>query len=346
MDLTTARAGRTSKGAGTSRRRISPGLTLLLLAPALGELVSAHQSPLEFLNPLNFLLLSLPYGFGALICHELVVRWKKGWPSLLLLGIAYGVYEEAIVVYSVFDPKWAELGDLAHYGFFAGVNWTWAAMTVHFHTAVSVGASVALTELMYPAQRHQRWLGRKGLVGCFAGILLWVPIMWVIMIQHLGRQFPPWGWYGASWLAVLSLGVAAHHLPGLPRPTATRRVPRPVLFFLLGLANTTVFFLTVYLTPGWGAVPWWATMLWLLALDAGTLWAVLHMSGNGHRWDDRHRLALAAGVLGFFIYFGIDHDFTEGWTGSSIVSLLAIVGLWQLWRSVMRRVPNNETQIT
>jgi len=86
-------------------KRTPPWLTLLLLAPVLGELVSVHQTPLEFINPLNFIILSLPYGFGALICRELVVRWKKGWLSLLLLGVAYGVYEEAIVVYSVFDPN-------------------------------------------------------------------------------------------------------------------------------------------------------------------------------------------------------------------------------------------------
>ena len=148
-----------------------PGLTLLLLAPVLGELVSAHQSPLEFINPLNFLILSLPYGFGALICRELVVRWKKGWLSLLLLGVAYGIYEEALVVYSIFDPNWTELGNLARYGFFAGVNWTWGLLTVHFHALISIAASVVLSELLFPERRGEPWLGRKALIGCFAGLL-------------------------------------------------------------------------------------------------------------------------------------------------------------------------------
>lgn len=59
---------------------------------------------------MNFLVLSLPYGFGALTIREFLIRWKKGWPSLLILGLAYGIFEEGIVVYSVFDPGWSELG--------------------------------------------------------------------------------------------------------------------------------------------------------------------------------------------------------------------------------------------
>jgi hypothetical protein len=318
-------------------KRIPPGLTLLLLAPVMGELVSVHQTPLEFFNPLNFIVLSLPYGFGALICRELVVRWKKGWCSLLLLGAAYGVYEEAIVVYSIFDPDWTELGSLAHYGFVAGVNWTWGAVTVHFHTLISIGASVVLTGLLYPTRRHERWLGGKALAGCFIGICAWVPVMGLIMILDMGRPFPPMGWYGLSWLVVLLLGLTAYLLPGRPFPAIKRTAPRPILFFLLGLANMSAFFFTVYLSPGLGVLPLWATMLLLLMLDAGTALLVLHWSGNTWSWDDRHKMALIAGFLGFFIYFGIENDI-EHFTGASIVGLATVLGLWTIWRFTGRRV--------
>ena len=59
-------------------KRALPGLVLLFLAPILGELIIGHQAPMDFINPKNFLLSSLPYGLGALICRELVIRWKKG----------------------------------------------------------------------------------------------------------------------------------------------------------------------------------------------------------------------------------------------------------------------------
>ena len=326
-------------------KRIPPGLTLLLLAPVLGELVSCHQSPLEFINPLNFIVLSLPYGFGALICRELVIRWQKGWLSLLLLGVAYGIYEEAIVVYSVFDPDWAELGTLARYGYFAGINWTWGELTVHFHALISIGASVVLSELLYPERRQQRWLDNRALVGCFAGLLLWVPVMGLITILYMERPLPPLGWYGLSWLAVLALGWAAYCSPSQPLSYVRRTPPRPVFFFVLGLVNMFAFFFTVFLTADFGMPPLAVTVLLLLVLDGVTLWLALRWSGNGHSWDDRHRLALFAGFLGFFVYFCFDKDF-ESWEGASMIGLTTIIALWRLGRSVAHRVqfPSEDRQ--
>ncbi len=322
-------------------KRHLPGLTLLLLAPVLGELVSAHQAPLEFINPLNFLVLSLPYGFGALICRELVVRWKKGLLSLILLGAAYGVYEEAIVVYSIFDSSWNELGALARDGTFAGVKWTWGELTVHFHALVSIGASVVLAELLYPDRRHERWLSNRLLAACGGGLLLWMPIMGWISSAYLGRAFPPLGWYILSWLAIIVLGWAAWRLPGLPLPSVRRSPPRPIGFFLLGLVNMSAFFLAVFLTPDFGWPPLAVTVIGLLAYDGLTVWLLLRWSANGRAWDDRHRLALFAGFLGFFIYFGFDKDF-DHWQGASLISLLVVAALWILGRAVARRFQSRE----
>jgi hypothetical protein len=144
-------------------KRLPPGLTLFLMAPILAELLSGHQPPLEFFDPLSWFITSLPYGCAAVICRELVVRWDKGWLSLLLLGVAFGFYEEAIVVRSIFDPNWSELETLARYNRFAGVNWTYGALLVHFHVLISIVASVVLTEILYPERRDDRWVGNKAL---------------------------------------------------------------------------------------------------------------------------------------------------------------------------------------
>jgi 3-methyladenine DNA glycosylase AlkD len=75
-------------------KRLPPGLTLFLLAPVLAELLSGHQPPPEFVNPLSWAITSLPYGCAAVICRELVARWGKGWPpfplTLLVLLILDG----------------------------------------------------------------------------------------------------------------------------------------------------------------------------------------------------------------------------------------------------------------
>jgi hypothetical protein len=313
-------------------KRIPPGLVLFLLGPILGELVSGHQPPLVFFDPLNFVILSLPYGCGALICRELVVRWNKGKLSLLLLGVAYAFYEEGIVVRSFFDPKWGELGKLADYNYFAGVNWTYAEMLVHFHVLVSIGASVILAEVLFPERRHQRWVNNKVLAVCWVGLLLWFPAGWLMTSYR-----PPAGWYILTWLAIFGLILAARYLRVQNLPSIGRTACRSVWFFLLGLVNMSVFFLAVYLTPEIGVPPLLVTVLLLILLDGVTVWLVLRWSDNGHAWDDRHRLAWVAGQLGFFILFGFLSDL-EIWEGKSIASVLAIAWLWRLGQRVKQRV--------
>ena len=308
-------------------RRTPPWLALLLLAPVLGELVSAHQTPLEFLNPVNFVVLSLPYGFGALLCRELIVRRRKGVLALFLLGVAYGIYEEGVVVHSFFNADWSELGDLARYAYAGGVNWTWSELLTHFHAFISIGASVILAEVIYPERRHEPWLGTRGLVACGLGLAAWAPAG-LLMTDY----FPPAGWYLASWAAVIGLIAAAAWLPGLPSPSTPRKVPSPLLFLALGLVNTTVWFLAVYLTPD-SSIPLAVTATVLPVLDIISLWLIARWSGNGHAWDDRHRLALVAGLLGFFIYFCFAKD-VEAWHGTSLVGAAALAGLWVVWKKV------------
>ena len=180
-------------------KRIPPWLALLFIAPLLGEIVSGHQPPLELCNPLSVLLLMLPYGFGALICRELVRRWKKGWLSLILLAVAYGVYEEGIVVRSFFDPNWMELENLKPY-YVLGVNWTYSEMLIHFHVLVSIAASIMLAEMLYPEQRKDSWLSNKGLIACVVGLALWFPAGWL-----MSAYVPPLPGYLLSWSAIAGL---------------------------------------------------------------------------------------------------------------------------------------------
>jgi len=89
------------------------------------------------------------------ICRELVIRWNKGWTSLLMLGFAYGIYEEGLLVQSFFDPTWQDLGVLATYGRVAGVNWVWTEHLTIFHALISICASVAFVEILFPDRRHE-----------------------------------------------------------------------------------------------------------------------------------------------------------------------------------------------
>lgn len=87
---------------------LPPAVILLFLAPAIGELLSGSSPPTEFFSPFGFTMLVLLYGGGAILCREIKVRWGKSAASLLLLGAAYAVIEEGVMVASFYNPAWPD----------------------------------------------------------------------------------------------------------------------------------------------------------------------------------------------------------------------------------------------
>src|SRR5438046_10608265 len=86
-----------------------PILFLLLLTPGIPEYLSASSqiTLLVVFPPLFFLLLAANiglYGSGVILIREAMIRWKKGWASVFLLGVAYGIVEEGLALWSLFTP--------------------------------------------------------------------------------------------------------------------------------------------------------------------------------------------------------------------------------------------------
>ncbi len=314
---------------------LSPAMTLLLLGPIFGELISGHQSLFEFINPLAFILSALPYGFGALICRELTVRWGKGWFSLVLLGLAYGVYEEALVARSVWDPEWAELGALRGYTYWRGVTWTYLAVLLHFHLTISILCSVGLANLLFPEARGKSWLTNRQLAGCFVGLALWSPVL-----ALLNLFMPTLPALVGTIGAIAGLMTAAWAVPARVFPPRAGTSTAPVWYGVVGAVTMTIVFVWVFMLPevdpAW--LPAWPVTLALVAaLDLGAFALILHWSGNGAAWDDRHRLALIIGFAAFFLVMGVFKDLDEGFGGSSLVTLAAVWYFRKLWGQVHAR---------
>ena len=147
-----------------AERHWKPVLTLLVLAPAVGELLSGSSPPLQFFNPVSFVLLVGLYGCGALLVRELVVRRGLNAAGLLLLGAAYGIIEEGLMCKSFFNPYWTDTGFLSIYGRAAGVNWVWAFGLTFYHMAISITAPVFITEAAFSGHATVPWLRRRGQV--------------------------------------------------------------------------------------------------------------------------------------------------------------------------------------
>lgn len=75
------------------RTRYSVGaiLSLFFTAPPVAESLLGNL-PIKMLPAL--LVLAPMYGGGALLIREIVRRSRRGWPSIVLLGMAYGILEE------------------------------------------------------------------------------------------------------------------------------------------------------------------------------------------------------------------------------------------------------------
>lgn len=304
---------------------LSPAVGLFLLSPVLGEVVSGYLAPLEFLNPLRFVITVVPYGCGALLVRESIVRRRKGWLSLVLLALAFGLFFEGIVTRVLFNPNWEELGALGEYTHVFGFSWTLAVGIVHFQAAISIICAILLAEMIWPAQCHESWIGTRALIGC--GIAL---PGWALVIGALIGYSPPL--IGALVLIGLVVGlvVLALVVPAeLPAPS--RRPPSPAVFWAMGAAGMTLNMVGTYIVPNYDFRPPMVVMfVALLGLMIAEFGLLARLNQGGAAWKDRHRLALVVGFLTFFLAFSILQDL-EAFAGRSLVSLTTLWLLWRLW---------------
>jgi len=228
------------------RASVPPWLVLLILAPAMGELLSGSSPPAEFFQPFGFTIMVALYGCGALVCRELKVRWKKGVGTLILLGCGYGVLEEALMVASFYNPAWMDLGVLAGFGQAWGVNWVWAVELTIYHALFSVVTPVLLVELAYPSRKSEPWLTDRQLKIVAAVLLLDVVAGFILFGSMLGF-WPPAAQYLLGVAVTLGFIYAANRLPSDWARRGTRSMHRPTFYMAVGFFAA----LTSALVFGW-----------------------------------------------------------------------------------------------
>jgi hypothetical protein len=299
----------------------------------IGELLSGSAPPVEFFNPFGFVLLVSLYGSGALLIREIRVRWKTGIGAVLLLGAAYGVLEEGVMVGSFFNPHWPDLGELGIYGRWLGVNWIWALMLTMYHAIYSITIPILLVELAYPEHRDKPWLSRRRFQAVTT-LLISVVTLGSIMFNGLSGYLPPLLPYLTSVVMVLLFGYAAYRLP-VTWGNGSLPVPNPWIFWLLGTIGTFSFFFGFWLMPK--VIPsWLAGFLICLLFLFFTISTFTRY--QWHATTEKHRFALASGALTFFLVFAplseLDTSRMDNPTGMSVVGLAFLIGLLFLNRRI------------
>ena len=282
------------------RRGVLPALTLFFVAPIVAEFLLGNM-PVTMLGLLA--ILAPVYGGGALLIRETVRRIGRGWGSILVLGLAYGILEEAFLDQTLFNPDF--LGLHLHllepaYVPALGVGAWWTVFVLTLHTVWSISVSIALVEALFPERAETPWLGGVGLAIVAVVFALACAAMTLSSIQRDAHHFVA-SPSQFAWSAVicLALTVVALRMPWHARGMAAGTVPGP---WLLGIAAFGSGLLFLFVPQRWA---WGAVGIYVL-LDAVWIATILLWSGRS-KWDGRHRLALAGGAA---MAYGV-HAFFE-----------------------------------
>jgi hypothetical protein len=280
-------------------RRFAPAATLFLLSPLIGEVLFG-AIPLSRL-PFGLLGVVALYGGGALLVREAVRRRRLGAVWLLLLGLAYGLVEEGLVLQSLFDQHYHGLGFLGYYGHWLGVNWVWLEFIVPYHAVFSIAIPIALTELRFPDQRDTAWVSSRGLLGV---ALLFVVNGLALAIFQIGlfTSHAPRTSLGANvgvTIVVVALITSARYAPPRRARTADRPAASHRMVRLIGVTSGLAWFLGLrVLLIGDGTLAPASLMLVAgAAIAALAWWSIARCAPPRRAWDDAQTFALVSGVL-------------------------------------------------
>jgi hypothetical protein len=321
-------------------RRVAPALVLYVLSPFVAEFLLG-DFPVTMLWLI--LLLGPMYGGGALLIRELTRRTGRGWPTMVLLGIAFGVVEEGLVTQSLFNPDYVG-ANLLERGFVPalGIAAPWTVFVLTIHTVFSIATPIAIVEEATSSRREQPWLRTLGFV--VTCVLFALGALLVFAGTWSDERFLA---SGPQLLTVTivatALVVSAFLLPRRRPSTVDLPVPQPAYCLLLSIVAGAVLMLE------W-AMPVWLAVTSMLAAEALMVALVLRWSART-AWGPWHRLALAWGALLTYAGFAFRRESLEG--GSPTIDLIshitfAVAALAIIWTTGARagqppRVASSET---
>ena len=269
------------------KRGIWPALALFFTAPIVAEFLLGNL-PIKLLPAL--IVLAPLYGGGALLIREWVRRTGRGWPSILLLGMAYAIIEEAYTTQSLFNPDYLKL----HLGLLMpayipslGIGGWWTLWMFNVHAVWSIATPIALIEACVPDRSRAPWLGRIGFVVTTLAFIFGATAAGLMQYKQDPFLASPKQFACAAVVIVL-LGAAAYLIPASRGIRAGGNAPSP---WIAGFVALLFGSAALFVPQAWG----WGAVAELIGLDLVMLLAVLSWSRRSG-WGLQHQLALGAGA--------------------------------------------------
>ncbi|MBO2453512.1 hypothetical protein J4573_40920 [Actinomadura barringtoniae] len=284
--------------------RWRPVLGLLLLAPLVGEYLLGNTPVTDF----GSLPLYLPlYGCGALLIREVARRTGHGWPTMLLLGAAYGLWEEGPVDQMLWNPRYGGFDfGLTYAGThvpFLGTSVALLQDVVSMHMIWSICVPIALVEA-FRRDRQRPWLGRVGLA--ITALVLAAGSAGLAAIQYAANgHFMASAWQWTVGLVLIGgLILAAFLVPRVPKRQGESAAPSPWLAGCAAFALTSAYWVGQAVlrdrVSDWVLVIGWLALA-AIAVAVGISWS--HCRG----WGAQHRAAVAVGALLTYVWVGFTH---------------------------------------
>jgi len=282
--------------------RVAPGLTLMVLAPLIAELLpGATRMSAAFVFPIEVII----WGGGALVARELICRRSLGWVGLVALALALSVAEECLIQQTSFAPLVVKIKGV-EYARAAGVNYVYLLWALLYESLFVVLIPVGLTNLLFADRVRDRWLSPVGatIIGvlfvpaCAAAWYGWNQVARVQVFHLEPYQLP--AHLAVAGIVAIGVLVAAAIVAG---PNWSARFSRPLpppnpalLFLLAATVSVAIFVLEVLafgiapevppvvaivlagaiaaallLVPRWRAAPSWTLQHEFAALYGATL---------------------------------------------------------------------------
>lgn len=272
-------------------RRVLPAVGLFFLSPLVAEFLLGNIS----LNA-GFAVIALAplYGGGAVLVREVTRRSGRGWTTILLLALAYGVLEESVATQSLFNPNYVGQHLLQPaYIPALGMGAWWTLFVLTLHTVWSIAVPIAIVETFARSRRTTPWLGRVGLVVVSVLFVFGVAVTGFFSVFNDPFVASPAQFVGAAVVIVVlvALGCTVGRRLDV-RPVDGRHTPSP---WLVGGASLVISSAFLAATTWGNQLPWLLVAgyvaMYVLALAVARYWSA------SPEWGDAHRLALAGGAL-------------------------------------------------
>jgi hypothetical protein len=307
-----------------SARQSAPVLILLVLSPVIVELLfgSTHLTIIAALIPeIGF------YGGAALIIRYLVRRQHRGWMSILLLGMAFAIFEEFLVVQTSVSPAlFVGLTSPDIYGRMFGVNWVYLLWAVGYESVWGIVLPIYLTELIFPNRRKDPWLGKRGLSAIFAVFILGSIVSWYVWTQvvapaAIGSVYsPPVSLIvlASAAIAVLAIAALGPRLAMRSVQKLARKAPQPRLLGSIVFVVSLLWFVLVAFA--FDTIPAIAAPIPIIAglILACTVLFTTKRLTESINWGDTERLAIIVG--------GLAASMLAGFWASGIVLAIDFIG--------------------